>query len=246
MPAPHYRYAIYWAPARGTPLDRFGTQWLGCDATTGRRATPPPVDGITRETIDGMTVEPRRYGFHGTLKSPFRLQHGVSEEDLFHAVDIFSRGQAAIQIESFSINTIGRFIAFSPDSGKPALSRLAAACVTELDHLRAPLTDNELARRRKRPLTRHQEDLLTHWGYPYVMEEFRFHLTLTDALTDDLRTGLAESLTRAAGPALGPACIDDIAVFAEPEPGAPFRLIRRFPLAGESTQKSGNCLSQRS
>ena len=34
----------------------------------------------------------------------------------------------------------------------------------------------------KSGLTDRQEALLTQWGYPYVMEEFRFHITLTGAL----------------------------------------------------------------
>lgn len=238
MPSPHYRYAIYWAPTEGTPLNRFGAEWLGYDASTGQSTSPSPVHGITRETIDRMTVEPRRYGFHGTLKSPFRLQADTSEDTLFDAVEEFAARQTVIPIDGFTIGSIGRFIAFTPVSGKRAISALAAACVTELDHLRAPLTGAELARRRKRPLTPHQDNLLTRWGYPYVMEEFRFHLTLTDSLADALRPELTENLERAAGPALGPARIEDISVFAEPEPGAPFRLIRRFPLTGDRVQES--------
>ena len=40
----------------------------------------------------------------------------------------------------------------------------------------------ELERRRKAGLSAAQEKMLLRWGYPYVLDEFRFHLTLTGRL----------------------------------------------------------------
>src|SRR6266436_2078374 len=73
------RYAIYFVPAPDTALYRFGAGALGYDCFTGAdMATLDtlPVDaGAWRE----LTREPRRYGFHATLKAPFRLAEGRTE-----------------------------------------------------------------------------------------------------------------------------------------------------------------------
>ena len=68
------RYAIYYAPAPGSGLDRFGATLLGYDAFTGKDL-PFPED-ILQVAPDwrGLTGDPRKYGFHATLKAP--LSHG--------------------------------------------------------------------------------------------------------------------------------------------------------------------------
>ena len=67
------RYAIYYAPAPGSGLDRFGAQLLGYDAFSGEDLAF--ADGILQATPDwhDLTGDPRKYGFHATLKAPMSL-----------------------------------------------------------------------------------------------------------------------------------------------------------------------------
>ena len=71
--ADYPRYAIYYAPAPGSGLDRFGAALLGYDAFTGKDL-PFPED-ILQAAPDwrGLTGDPRKYGFHATLKAPLSL-----------------------------------------------------------------------------------------------------------------------------------------------------------------------------
>lgn len=177
-------------------------------------------------------ADPLRYGFHGTLKPPFRLADGKDEARLLAGVEALASRLRPVNLAGLAVREIGRFIAIVPDTAPGALSDLAAACVSELDTFRAPATEEELTRRRRAGLSTRQEELLVRWGYPYVMDEFRFHLTLTGKVPDDRRAGLLRQLQVNAADALGPARIEDLCVFVEPAPGAAFQLAWRFPLSG--------------
>lgn len=55
-----------------------------------------------------------------------------------------------------------------------------------------------LARRRERPLSPQQEIYLARWGYPYVLEEFRFHWRANGhayGIGHEVREWLAQGLT---------------------------------------------------
>jgi len=90
----------------------------------------------------------------------------------------------------------------------------------------------ELARRRAAGLTQRQDTLLLRWGYPYVMEEFRFHLTLTGKLDADLAETVQRYLVRTLAPVLpAPFRVEDLCLFGEDDQGR-FHLIDRFALSG--------------
>ena len=76
---------------------------------------------------------------------------------------------------------IGGFVAIVPATPSPGLDELAADCVTGFERFRLPMTAQERSRRLAAGLSQHQTANLERWGYPYVFEEFRFHMTLTDA-----------------------------------------------------------------
>src|SRR5438445_432365 len=46
-------------------------------------------------------------------------------------------------------------------------------------------------------LSARQAELLARWGYPYVHDEFRFHMTLTGPIADDERPAFLASLVKA-------------------------------------------------
>ena len=112
------------------------------------------------------------------------------------------------------------------------LEGIARVCVQELTPLAAPLTAAELKRRRQAPLTAAQDALLVRWGYPYVMEEFRFHCSLTGSLKglDLEQIQVLQHTAEDVFHVLPPSRFDSLALFEEPEPGADFRLVQHFGL----------------
>jgi hypothetical protein len=97
--------------------------------------------------------------------------------------------------------------------------------VMAFDDFRAPATEAELARRNQAKLTPRQRELLSAWGYPYVLDEFGFHLTLTDRIPREQRPTVERVLGDWFAGLLGADLpVDALGVFTEAEPGAPFEL----------------------
>ncbi len=202
------RYAIYYTPGPDTALARFGAAWFARSAA--------------------CLAAPRRYGFHGTLKAPFRLAAGVSETELLCAAASFATERPAISGPPLRVSALAGFLALTPSEPFEELDRLAAACVAAFDRFRAPAPDAELARRRRAGLNSRQEALLRRWGYPYVMDAFRFHMTLTGRL-DEAAMARERALAEARfDDAAAPFVIDSVTVTMEPAEGASFRTVRRF------------------
>ncbi|MGB2462361.1 MAG: DUF1045 domain-containing protein, partial [Candidatus Puniceispirillaceae bacterium] len=170
------RHALYFLPPKGSGLEAFGDSWLGWSVTEGRAVAHPQIADLPIATL---TEKPRKYGFHGTLKAPFRLADGVRESDLISTATALVNSIPAFEMPALQITSLGSFLAFVPGQASTELQQLASSLVSELDPLRAPLSDAELTRRRAAGLTPAQEMLLKKWGYPFVMDEFRFHLTLS-------------------------------------------------------------------
>jgi putative phosphonate metabolism protein len=175
------RYAIYHVPADGA-FARFGAALLGYDALTARDIDHPPAALDAFPAWRDLTAAPRTYGFHATLKAPFRLRDGHSETALVAAFDRFVAAPRTIPAIAPVVRAIGRFIAVVPETPVASLSQLADDCVTHFEPYRAPLTAQDRQRRLKSPLTPTQIAYLDLWGYPYVFDEFRFHMTLTGSL----------------------------------------------------------------
>jgi putative phosphonate metabolism protein len=227
------RYAVYYAPPEDSPLAAFGSGWLGREAATGELCPQPDVAGFTATEHAAITEFPRHYVFHGTLKPPFALADDTTADALLAAVEAFAADRAAFAVPVLQLAAIGRFVALVPGAPSPDLRQLAADAVRDLDRFRAPPSEAELARRRKAGLTPRQELLLQQWGYPYVMEEFRFHLTLTGPLDAATRDRAVAALD----PLVAPLCrlplpVDALAVFAQDDRAAPFREISRHALRG--------------
>ncbi len=181
------RYAIYYAPESGSALDRFGAHLLGYDAYRGDELPFP--DGIVPDWRE-LTQDPRKYGFHATLKAPISLADGKTETELLAACASFAEASRPIPIITPVVNAISDFIAIVPGERSAQLESLAADCVRAFDSFRTPLTTEDRARRNPSKLTPRQCDYLDHWGYPYVMEEFRFHMTLTGRLQPERREAM--------------------------------------------------------
>ncbi len=211
-------------------LAEFVATGLGCDVEQGAPVAQPRVDPLG-DRIEKITNTPRKYGFHATIKPPFRLADGVSQRDVEDAMAEFASSFAPVHLQSFALSQIGRFHALCPTGDVTALNAMAAACVTELDHLRAPLTDDEMARRRKHRLTEAQDALLEKWGYPYVLTEFRFHMTLTGSVKDADRDDVLAALDSVVPDLPQPYALQGIALVGERADGM-FKTIHRYTFSG--------------
>ena len=233
------RYAIYLAPPPDSALWRFGSDVIGRDAT-GASCSPFALDGIDASAWRGMTMEPRRYGFHATIKAPFRLSEGESVEALCEATARLAAAQASFALDPLRVSTLPAsadraFIAITPAARSAELDRLESLVVRALDRFRAPLSEAERARRKPERLSARQRDMLESWGYPDALDEFRVHFTLTDALGDV--SSVAATLAREFAARVSPPrlAVDALTLFAQAEPGADFSILRRFPFEASAT-----------
>lgn len=218
------RHAIYHLPEG--PLGDFGAAWLGWDARRGRRpeATPPwpgPPDELA-----ALTAQPARYGFHATLKAPFRIAPGHGPEDLLLRTGLVCDHLAPFELR-LELSAEGGFLALRPDRQPPELIALEQALVTRLDDLRAPLSPEERDRRDPDRLDDLARRHLDHWGYPWVLGLFRYHLTLSGPVT----AGQARVAAARLGPLLAP-------LIARPMP------VRAVALMGEDEAGRFHCLAE--
>lgn len=208
------RYAIYFAPDRDSLLWQRAQDWLA------------------QPDLAPLTVSARRYGFHATIKAPMTLALDFAELDA--AVEAFAVEHAPVVLDGIAPRLLDGFLALTTQPQPAALTDFASAAVDAFEPFRASLSEGELARRLKAPLTPRQVELVHQYGYPYVLEEFLFHMTLTDRLPEDMREPMMERATAWFREALAePVVLDRIVVFAEPQPGAPFeRLDPDYVLRG--------------
>lgn len=222
------RYAIYYAPAHASRLDRFGSSLLGYDAHDGKDLPFP--DGIAAGWHE-LTQDPRQYGFHATLKAPMMLAPGRREDELLGACEAFAATPRLVPVIEPVVGSIEGFIAIVPAVATAALQGFAADCVRDFDAFRAPLTEADRARRNPSRLTPRQREYLDRFGYPYVFEEFRFHMTLTGRLDDARRPAVLAMLRdRFRQTAMHGLIIDRIALFRQDAADRRFRVIGDWPL----------------
>ena len=226
------RYGIYYVPARNTPLAEFGSAILGYDLERGIERDRLDVPGLAEGELARYTGRARRYGFHATLKAPFALAAERSRIDVLkRAADIADRAHA-IEISHLEVATLGDFVALIPPLASPELNALAAAFVAGLDPLRAVEARDEVKWPPAR-LSNRQSELLNAWGYPYVFDQYRFHMTLTDSLPPGPAGTIGAALRQAAAGIVDkPLIVDWVTVVEETEPTAPFRAIARLRLRG--------------
>lgn len=230
------RYALYYAPAADTALWRFGSAVLGYDAATGRELPLLAPHGIATEAWHDLTTEPRRYGFHATLKAPFRIAAG-GESGLIEALASFCAGRRPVGIGPLVVSALPAaddrgFVAFVPRNPPAALGQLEQDVVTMFDAFRLPLSPAEREKRRPERLSARQRDYLDRYGYPFVLDEFRFHMTLSGPIRD--ATAIAERLGDAASERGCPSdlAVDGLCLFGQASPDARFTILKRFCFAG--------------
>jgi uncharacterized protein DUF1045 len=222
-----HRYAVFAVP-QGRFYDT-GAAWLGWDSAAGLVRAHPGISGLPVPVAD-LTARPRKYGFHGTLMPPFRLAAGEDLAALKAALSGLTAAAAPVNLSDLRLTSLGRFLALVPSRPDPALNTLAAHVVTELEPMRAGLTAPELAKRRAPHLTTRQMALLVQYGTPHVLDQFRFHLTLTGPLPDAARAVVTRSLRAHFAPFLTQRHrIADLALMGQDAEGW-FHLLQQFRL----------------
>ncbi|WP_346892634.1 DUF1045 domain-containing protein [uncultured Roseibium sp.] len=240
------RYAVYYAAPANDPLMDLGGTWLGRDPFSGKDRIQPAVAGLQTEALHALTTDPRRYGFHGTLKAPFSLKADAGEADLIEACETFAAQVAPFSLKELSVNRLGSFLALTPTLPEAELSAFAGLCVRAFEPFRAPLSDTDIERRRKSGLTPKQDGYLTGWGYPYIFDEFRFHMTLSNKLEDEAQAAvLKDAAETFFAPVTGASRqIATFGLYTEAERGAPFVIRKIFHLTGNVLPSESSALEE--
>ena len=230
MPSP--RYAIYYTPPPFSALARFGAGVLGYDCFDATDVPHSRLDGIDPAVLKLMTIDPRRYGFHATLVAPFYLDRH-SEDDLMAAVETYAKRTVPLPIGHLAASLMGGFVVIIPAQSHPDIAQFAAECLEAFHPFQAPLSAADRERRVKAGLTPRQIELLDRWGYPYVRNEFRFHMTLAGPLPEEQRTEISAALSKAFSPrAADHFEIDAISLMRQDNSSARFRVLKRCRLRG--------------
>lgn len=233
------RYALYFAPERGSLLATLANAWLGRDPATGLAVAHPDLDGIGKSGLAAITSAARRYGFHGTLKAPFELAEGIAEDDLVRAIADFCAHYPGFEVPSLSASLLDGFLALTPTERSSELDHFAGEVVRVFDPFRAALSEADVERRNPDALSSAELRNLMRWGYPYVFESFRFHMTLSSRLNGEDRNRVLALAKSYFAPVLDrPVAVDALTLFVEPEPGAPFEIHSRVPLSSGRERKT--------
>lgn len=222
------RFALYYAPQSGTPLFKAAATWLGRDNFNFDYEQLRP-QGLSSDRFYEVTRAPFHYGFHGTLKPPFRLHKSVEEKQIFDELKSFCQGRRSFYIDALKVGWIGKFLCLQPAQPVKQLNSLAGEAVRQFDRFRSEPSQAELEKRRNAGLSPAQEQLLEKWGYPYVMDEFRFHLTLSSKVgcPDERKQLEAEAKNHFSHATLLEVEVDGISLFLERD-GKPMKQLQFF------------------
>lgn len=222
------RFAIYYTTPASHPLTRAAETWLGRSAFHRLPDVRIKNDGDDQDALIG---EPRRYGFHATLKAPFRLADGIGTEELEAALSRFAGCTRPCPIGPLRVGLLAGFFALIPIQPIIRVRTFSASVVEAFDRFRAPFDTAELKRRKLDRLDNDEAEHLVRWGYPYVFDRFRFHMTLTNPVGSNDRAALQADLAgRFDGLLDEDFAIDALTLFEQPHPQADFVARRRFPL----------------
>jgi len=221
------RYAIYYVPSNNL-FYKLGSSWLGWDTISGQPASQPEAGSAVN--IQEITDAPRKYGLHATIKAPFRLANNVTVLELEQQFKILC-GSIKPIVFNLKLSELSGFFALTPTVKNTELRKLHSKVVRELDYFRAQPTKEEIIKRRENQLTSEQDQNLIKWGYPYIFEDFYFHITLTGKIPEDFRNKVKDEIENFFQPVLQQKInLSELALVGEAKDGN-FYVIRQMPLA---------------
>ncbi|SMD02931.1 DUF1045 domain-containing protein [Rhizobium sp. RU36D] len=232
------RYAIFFTPPPSDPLTLVAASWLGRNAYSDAPVDHPDVRGLGIHEIAYYTAMPRRYGFHATIKAPFRLNDGMSESALLRDMMRFAGTIEPFEIPRLEVLRLGDHFGLAPARPCDSLQFVSSAVIQEFDAFRAPLSEAEIERRNPDGLSATQFANLHRWGDPYVMEEYRFRMTLTGPVGGGDMARVDRALHALFDPLLEePVVFSNLALFIEREVGAPFQVHSLHPMGRVSARR---------
>lgn len=220
------RYAIYYVPSNNL-FYKLGSSWLGWDTISGQPASQPETDSAVN--IQKITEAPRKYGLHATIKAPFRLGNNVNALELERQLEILCGSIKPIEFK-LKLSELSGFFALTPTVKNTEIRNLHTKVVRKLDYFRAQPTKEEIIKRRENQLTSEQDQNLIKWGYPYIFEDFYFHITLTGKIPEDLRNKVKDEIENFFQPVLQQKInLSELALVGEATDGN-FYVLRQMPL----------------
>ena len=230
------RYALYYVPRHGGRFNEAGARWLGRDAYDGQRYQQPSVDGLSGERVAELTTNARRYGFHATLKAPAPLAAECREADYVAAVGAFCKEMAPVTLPKLTLGSIGMsgtLFALVPETPHAPMNTLERSIVTHFEPWRGASRVVAHEKKRHFKLTERQIEMQQRWGYAFAVDEFRFHITLTDRIPAENVEAVRAAITEHFAEFLAaPLAVDRLGILVEDSPGAPFRVLESFALEG--------------
>lgn len=181
------RYALYFAPKSDSPLYEFGTRVLGrneIEASQHYNASELiKQNAPAKILLERLTAPAAYYGFHATLKAPFSLRDEFTFSDLRRKVELLAQKTDCVSLAGLEPRLYRGFVALCFEQQSADVAKLAEICVRELEPYRAALTEEEMqARKESQNLNAEQLKLLRVYGYPFVLNNFDFHMTLSGKL----------------------------------------------------------------
>lgn len=179
------RLAIYYTPPGESALSKAAASWLGRDSVSLKHSGGKLPAPEKKKRYLEIISSPFHYGFHATIKPPFKLSAGTQIDDVAARLRVFAASYQSFVLPTLELSCMDNFFCLRPTQPCPELNQLAADTVRAFDKFRLPPDQDELKKRRLAALTPAQEKSLQEWGYPYLMDEFRFHLTLTGRVAEE-------------------------------------------------------------
>ena len=216
------RFAIYFTPRPG-PFATKGASWLGWDIASGTQMVAAGGELVSR---------PHKYGFHATIKPPCRLAGTHTLTDVAERLNLFCAQMAPVQADALTVNRLGSFLALTPVGDTDSIGQLAANVVREMDLFRAEPTETEQQKRKRSGMSQQMLRHIEDWGYPHVMDLFRFHMTVTGPVPKADQPGVQDRVWEHFGRSLPePFVIDSLTLCGEAQDDR-FHEISRHDLRG--------------
>ena len=179
------RVAIYFLPKKNSSLENFGKNLLGRDINKKKKISLTRRQkyfinrGFTYfDELKDYCEQPAKYGFHATLKAPFRLKRNVKTKNFYDVISHIATQHSRFKIKGLKIVYSKKFTFITSRKPNKLLINLESDLVKHLDTFRAELNKTEIKKRIPDSLTFKQNKYLKEWGYPFVFDQFKFHMTL--------------------------------------------------------------------
>ena len=184
--------------------------------------------GLSAGFAASATKIPSAYGLHATFKAPFRIKEDVSPFSLQEALQAFCASRKAPGTGRLTLGGHQHYLTMVLKEKEADVDWLAAEVVTKFDRFRAPLTDEDRKAREIEDMTPRQAALLEQFGYPYVLSDFRFHISLAGPLSEPELDEVTRALAPRVEPMLSePLEIEGLTLLGEPEDAGVFQPISR-------------------